>query len=54
VSLNESVNVRDGSGGLYACMSAMAKMAHVFVCLYGLCVLYGLHGAIKPFSVGMY
>lgn len=45
---------RYGSDGLYACVSMMAKMVHMFVCLNGLCVLYGLGGAIQPFSVGMY
>ena len=57
VSLNESIYVRDGSDGrdgLYACMSIMAKMVHMFVCFYGLCVLYGLGGAIQPLGVSMY
>ena len=47
-------NVRNGKNGLYACVSMMAKMVHMFVCFHGLCVLYGLSGAIQPFSVGMY
>ena len=48
---NDGSNGRDGRNGLYACVSMMAKMVHMFVCLYGLCVLYGLGGAIQPFSV---
>ena len=47
-------NGRNGSDGLYACMSIMAKVVHMFVCFYGLCVLYGLGGAIQPLGVSMY
>ena len=55
--LNESrdgCDGRNGRNGLYACVSMMAKMVHMFVCLHGLCVLDVLDGAIQPFSVGMY
>jgi len=35
VKLNESMYAKGVNNGLYACMSAMAEMVHMPICLHG-------------------